>query len=365
MRKSRVPPVVSLNGCTGVFRAGDKMRVFPIATAIICLFSISCWNSLAEASDAPNTPPPGASAGDLGLEPLVDDLSRQDLFAEVTAASINENGEVSGADISWFSLWGPFRFPNDVDFDVALQKPRSNSIFGVDISHYTPLSFPLENLRQKKVRFVYMKATQGTRYVDDHFAQFWARAGNLPQGSEVHRGAYHFLSAGDSAVDPHDWGVAQGKTFVKVILANKGLKKTDLPPVVDLEWDKASLDGPDRWAGRTPDQIIEIIQGFMGQVKSDLGVTPVIYTARAWWNERIRSEALVEKLKDYLLWGADYSRKSRASEEPKTINGHAWALWQFTSGATMAIGFSKAFDANVFEGDEDSFYKLFKTERFQ
>jgi lysozyme len=320
----------------------------------------------AHAEDASSTAPPsGTSAADLGLQDLTDDLSRQDLFSEVKTASINQEGAVSDSDITFFNLWGPFRFPNDVDFDAALQKPRDNSIFGVDISHYTSLGFPIENLRQKKVRFVYMKATQGTGYLDDHFAQFWARAGSLPQGSEVHRGAYHFLSAGDPTTPPRAWGAAQAKTFVKVIHANKGLRKTDMPPVVDLEWDKASANGPDRWAQRSPSDILEVVLGFVEQVKSDLGVAPMVYTARSWWSERIGSDAMVDKLSGYPLWDADYSRRARASEIPKTIHNQAWALWQYTDGATMAIGFSKPFDANIYKGDEASFYKTFHVEQFQ
>jgi lysozyme len=330
-----------------------------VIAAILMPVGISC----ARAADASAAPPPGTSAAELGLEDLTDDLSRQDLFADVKTASIDEQGPVSDTDITFFNLWGPFRFPNDVDFDVALQKPRENSIFGVDISHYTSLGFPIENLRQKKIRFVYMKATQGTRYLDDHFAQFWARAGG--QDVKVHRGAYHFLSAGDPAAPPRAWGAAQAKVFVKVIVANKGLRKTDLPPVVDLEWDKASADGPDRWAQRSPNDIIEVVLGFLEEAKADLGVTPMVYTARSWWNERIKSEAMIAKLSAYPLWGADYSRRSRASEIPKTIQQQAWALWQYTDSATMAIGFSKPFDANIFKGDDASFYQTFRVEKFQ
>lgn len=329
--------------------------------------SLNCIEmSSAHADEAsPAAGSSGTSAADLGLETLADDLSRQDLFAEIKTASINEEGALTDADTTFFSLWGPFRFPNDVDFDVALQKPRENSIFGTDVSHYTSMAFPIENLHQKKVRFIYMKATQGTRYLDDHFARFWARAGSLPPGAEVHRGAYHFLSAGDPSAPPREWGVEQAKTFVKVIRANNGLRKTDMPPVVDLEWDKASANSPDRWTQRSPSDIIEVVLGFVGEVRSDLGVTPMVYTARAWWDAAIKSEAMVDQLAGYPLWGADYSRRSRASEIPKTIHGQGWALWQYTDGATMAIGFNTPFDANVFKGDEATFYKTFQVEKFQ
>lgn len=339
------------------------MRV-AIGAGILLAFLNSPFINSAYA-DASDSPPSGTNASELGLETLSDDLSRQDLFKIIEAAAKAENGPLTDAEVTFFSLHGPFGFPDDADVDASTHQPRKDSIFGADISHYTPLAFPIENLQQKKIRFVYMKATQGTRYLDDHFAQFWARAGGLPQGAEVHRGAYHFLSAGDPSTPPREWGAEQAKVFIKVIKANKGLRKTDMPPVVDLEWDKASANGPDRWAQRSPDDIIEVVLGFLEQVKSDLGVVPMVYTARSWWQERIKSETMVDKLAGYQLWGADYSRMAQASESPKTIHQQSWGLWQFTDRATLKIGFNQPFDANIYKGDEASFYKTFAIEKFQ
>lgn len=333
----------------------------------LLISSLCCAPFLVSGVWAEETPNADLSADkaikDLGFEVLTGDSSRQELFENVKTALLTEEGPQTNGETSWFNLNGPFKFPDDVGVDKVLKAPRVNSIFGVDLSHYTSRDFPIEDLRSNGARFVYMKTTQGARYVDDHFADFWRRAADLPPGKEVHRGAYHFLSAGDPGVTARDWGIAQAKTFVAVIRANKGLRKTDMPPVVDLEWDRTPND-PDRWSQREPDDIIEVVLGFLEQVKGDLGVAPMIYTARSWWNGRIKSEAKIDKLSGYRLWGADYSRLSRASETPKPIHHSSWAMWQFTSAAKMASGFTPGFDANIFKGSEDQFYQTFGMARF-
>ncbi|MDR5766155.1 MULTISPECIES: GH25 family lysozyme [unclassified Caballeronia] len=338
-------------------------------TIIVCLLGNAPFTVLAQnpvPSGAPaTTEPTDTSDTALGLTYLVDDLSRKDLFSIIKNADAMANPDEHAAGVRYFNLYGPFRFPNDVDFDSVLHRPRADSLFGVDISHHTASSFPIEKLRTKKAHFVYMKATQGTKFLDPKFASFWSRVGRLPKGSEVHRGAYHFLSSGDPRVSAGDWGTAQAETFIKVVNANGGLRPTDMPPVVDLEWDKAAKDAPDRWQYRTPPEIITMVKAFMVKVETELKRTPMIYTARSWWHERVGSESQFAALSNYPLWLADYSRKSRATEIPNTINGTHWALWQYTDAAKMAMGFDGDFDANVFKGKTQDFYSTLGVVEFK
>jgi lysozyme len=305
---------------------------------------------------AASAPPAGTDAAALGLTDLSNEPSRQDLFASIKAADAAENPADAAEGARFFNLYGPFRFPNDVEFDAALHKPRVESLFGIDISHYTQSSFPIEQLSAKGVLFLYMKATQGTGSLDGKFASFWARAGKLPKGSRVHRGAYHFLASGDPSTPAAAWGKSQAATFLKVLKANGGLLPTDMPPVVDLEWDKASANGPDRWQNRKREDIIAMISAFLAEVKQATGRTPMIYTAQSWWRERMGAEAQFAALAAYPLWLADYSKTSRGSEIPRTINRTPWALWQYTESATMAIGFNGSFDANIYKGPTAAFY---------
>lgn len=316
---------------------------------------------------APATPTDAAS---LGLIELTDDLSRQQLFGEIQAAdrngSANETARAEEATQT-FNLVGPFRFPGDTTYDSALNQPRVHSYFGVDISHYTTSAFPIELLKVRNVQFLYMKATQGARGLDSKFAYFWKRAGDLPNGKQVHRGAYHFLSAcqdTDCQLDPANWGKMQADTFVKVIRANGGLLPTDMPPVVDLEWDKATRTAPDRWQNYAAKDIAAVVDAFVTEVQAQLHRTPMIYTTRAWWNQRMIAMPMTATMKRTPLWLADYSKSSRASEVPRTIGDAKWALWQFSDAGTMATGFNDAFDTNIYKGSLPALYKTLDVEEF-
>ncbi|MCK4120447.1 glycoside hydrolase family 25 protein [Ralstonia nicotianae] len=341
-------------------------RYIAAVTMLLAIVSTTHAQSQPSAAASSNASDlPGTSAAALGLAELSNELSRGDLFALIRQADAVADPKGAEQAVQYFNLYGPFRFPNDVEVDAVEMKPRQDSLFGVDVSHYTSFAFPIEQLHAKKVRFVYIKATQGADYLDPKFSNFWSRAGKLPKGSQVHRGAYHFLSSGDPSVSAKEWGKAQAATFVKVIKANGGLLPTDMPPVVDLEWDKAKRDAPDRWAKREPTEIIEMVSVFLFAVEAELHRKPMIYTARAWWRERIGSESLFGALSSYPLWLADYSKSSRASEVPNSINGARWALWQYTETATMAIGFKAPFDANIFKGKTDAFYSLLGVAEFK
>jgi lysozyme len=307
--------------------------------------------------------PQGTSPQELDLPELTDDPKPQDLFAMVVAAAAKEDPAGVQESTQNFALYGPFRFPNDTTYDIVEHRDRSNSIFGIDISHWTVPSFPVEQLAARNVAFLYMKATQAGG-VDGSFARFWQRSGNLSGSKRIHRGAYHFLTCGDPKVPGEEWGRLQANTFIKVVEANGGLLATDMPPAADLEWDVTKREH-DRWVCREPDEIIATVQAFLREVKNRLRRTPILYTSRAWWRERLGSESGFAALSTYPIWVADYSQTSRASEIPPGINDTKWVLWQFTDSATMAIGFNAGFDASIFKGSPDSFLSTLGVGAFQ
>jgi lysozyme len=336
--------------------------------SVVCVFAVLTVAEHGYAQIAAPASPTDAAS--LGLTELTDDLSRQQLFGEIQAADrkggANETARAEEATQT-FNLVGPFRFPGDTAYDSALNKPRVDSYFGVDISHYTTSAFPIDFLKVRNVQFLYMKATQGAQGLDGKFAYFWKRAGDLPYGKQVHRGAYHFLSAcrdTDCQLDPANWGKRQADTFVKVIRANGGLLPTDMPPVVDLEWDKLTRTAPDRWQNYEAKDIAAVVDAFVTEVLGQLHRAPMIYTARVWWNERMNAMPMTATMKRTPLWLADYSKSSRASEDPRTIGGAKWALWQFTDAGTMATGFNDSFDTNIYKGSLPALYKMLEVKEF-
>lgn len=233
-------------------------------------------------------------------------------------------------------------------------------MFGIDISHHVDPKVPFQTLMSSKVSFVYAKATQGTRFKDGKFGSFWKTLGDLPQENKIHRGAYHFLTADH---DPE----AQAATFLKFIASHGGLQNTDMPPVLDLEWEIYNQGAEDKWKSLTPDQIVPKALVWLKLIKEETGRTPLLYTSYVWWRERGIPDSKLDELigDNYGIWIADYSLSGRAVEVPKVPSGKPWALWQFTDKAQLPSPYRQGLDATIFKGTEDRFYELFGVKKFQ
>ena len=288
-------------------------------------------------------------------KPLTDEPSRADLFLRVVQSYQEDSGQAmpTESEAKSFAFHNAFLFPHDVEFDVDGSK-RKNSLFLIDISHYTDKSIALNRMRAQGVIGVYTKASQSVDYRDPTFAYFWKALGDLSGSSKVYRGAYHFLS---SSTD----GEAQAKAFIKLINENGGALADDMPPVVDLEWDIKRGSPDDGWSKRSPDQIMSSVLAFLKYVEANGGPMkkPMIYTAKSWWTGRMGGEANFAQLKGYKIWIADYSKSSQATENPRVPNSSGFDIWQFTENAKLSVGYPKALDANVFKGTEDQFKAQF------
>ncbi|MBY5775951.1 glycoside hydrolase family 25 protein [Rhizobium johnstonii] len=278
---------------------------------------------------------------------LTDDTSRATLFEdEIVPARLAENEKLESDPTISLNIPKEFWFPDDAKFDKVLNKPRDQTLFGVDISHHNgKVSF--KNFRLQHISFVYMKATQGVRFKDGKFGTYWSDIAALEETSRLYRGAYHFLSANGSAED-------QAKSFVDYITLHGGLKPGDLPPCLDLEWDRTSTN-PDQWRGQDPDAILTKTLKWLKIVEDRTGRKPILYTARSWWRERIKDEKALARFDGYHVWIADYSTSHKAAEKPAIINGKEQKLWQFTDNALMATGYNRGIDGNIYYGTPDTF----------
>jgi lysozyme len=282
-------------------------------------------------------------------QPLVDEPSRADLFARFIVPKAKDQDDQARAS----ALLGPFVFPVDTTYDKTRNRPRANAIFGIDISHYEGTNIQFDQLKQQNVRFVYAKATQGIGYKDGRFEEYWAALAALPPDKRVSRGAYHFLSSsGDS--------IAQADRFLKFLEENGGLKSGDLPAVLDLEWDIATKNGPDRWQGQHPDEILDKVLAWLKRVEEKTGKTPIVYTAKAWWRDRGVAEEKFARLSHYKVWVADYSKSSHAVEIPVVPNNSHFDLWQFTEQAQLSTGYGGKLDANIYYGNDKKFVSDFQ-----
>ena len=93
-------------------------------------------------------------------------------------------------------------------------------IKGVDVASYQG-EIDWNVLSSQKISFAFIKATEGSSYVDEYFTYNFGEA----QKTSLSVGAYHFFSY-DSE------GKTQAENFINTVAAFEGM----LPPVIDLEF---------------------------------------------------------------------------------------------------------------------------------
>ncbi|GIH13392.1 GH25 family lysozyme [Rugosimonospora africana] len=157
---------------------------------------------------------------------------------------------------------------------VAPAAPVGYPVTGVDVSsndHTGGRSIDWAGQARAGVKFAYVKATEGTGYVNPYFDSDYHAAKN--QGIFV--GAYHF--ARPDRGNP----VGQADALVNnAQYANDGLT---LVPFLDIEWPYAALGLPACW-GLSTAQMSAWIGAFVNEVQARIGKPPMIYTNSNWWN---------------------------------------------------------------------------------
>jgi GH25 family lysozyme M1 (1,4-beta-N-acetylmuramidase) len=208
------------------------------------------------------------------------------------------------------------------------------SIRGVDLSHYNDANLNFEALKDNQIRFVYLKATQGAGYYDNHFKHYLenARKANLAVG------AYHFFS----------WCVPAEQQF-QIIKSKVPLDDNLLPIGIDVEW-MMGRNGPNNTCSdfnfikSNLHELLKLTQDYFGKV-------PVIATAKAFTDQY---PIIDDSFNNYPLWVMDLNRNHGAVGKPSLPGNNPWSLWLFTDKAKFT-NVEGSFDLNVFFGSEDDF----------
>ena len=213
----------------------------------------------------------------------------------------------------WRALYGDANYPDGYE------------IRGIDISHYQgKIDWDqLENAMIKKspIRFIVMKATEGSTRVDPSFNE------NFSQAREYGyiRGAYHFWSNKSSAR-------SQAYFFLK----NVPLEEGDLPPVLDVEHKPAD---------KSVEDFQRDILTWLHIVEDRYHVKPIIYTYYKFRMNYLSSPVF----DDYPYWIAHYY-------VDKIEYKGEWKFWQHTDAGKLP-GIKGYVDFNIYNG---SFYDLKK-----
>lgn len=150
---------------------------------------------------------------------------------------------------------------------------------GIDVSKHNGIIKWNEVAKDKKIQFVYVRATVGKSMVDRLYHR--NVSGARKEGLKV--GSYHFFTSKSSATE-------QFSHFKSV--AKK--EKQDLIPVLDVEED--GIKG--KWHGR---QLQDSVRVFAELVKKHYGKYPIIYS-----NEHFYNKELGVAFNRYYLFVANY-----------------------------------------------------------
>lgn len=135
---------------------------------------------------------------------------------------------------------------------------------GIDVSAYQG-NVDWSSQWNSGVRWAYTKATEGTYYKNQYFAQQY----NGSYSAGMIRGAYHFANpAGASGKAQADWFINHGGGWTA--------DGYTLPGALDVEG---------TCYGKSPTAMVGWITSFVDEYKLKEGRTPVIYTNRSWWQD--------------------------------------------------------------------------------
>lgn len=167
---------------------------------------------------------------------------------------------------------------------------------GIDVSKHQGSINWEELKRNAKIKFVYIKATEGSNYVDPRYKENIRNA--RKHGFRV--GSYHYFTDLSSAR-------MQFQNFIQ----NANRDEQDLIPVIDVE--KRS-----KW---TPQQLRDSVKVFADLIEDYYGCKPLIYTFETFFNKN-----LGKAFEKYPIFIAKYPK----GQEQPNINGVKWVLWQFS-----------------------------------
>jgi len=207
---------------------------------------------------------------------------------------------------------------------------RDYPVRGVDIARYQG-DIDWGVIASQNVSFAYIKATEGSSYIDPYFAR------NLEGAlqTSLYAGAYHFFSF-DSP------GANQAAHFIETVPKDDRL----LPPVVDFEfYGGKGRNPPDK------EKTVKELSDMLNILTGHYGKTPVIYVTKDTYDLYIAGG-----FAEYPIWYRDVFKTPRISD------GRAWTFWQFSNRHRIKgyTGVEKYIDFNVFNGSMEKFKEFAK-----
>ena len=172
---------------------------------------------------------------------------------------------------------------------------------GLDTSHWT---YPTDwsHWKNRDRIFTYIKATEGTNWIDNRWQQHYNEADGF------YKGQYHYFRA--------QWnGASQAQNMFET---TKNVL-WDMTPAVDVERYNNLGFSKAVFAARLRNCLVEVERLFEKR--------PIIYTSRSMWHQLVGS---VSWASAYDLWCAHYTTYP-VPLLPDDWKGAGYRMWQYTS----------------------------------
>jgi GH25 family lysozyme M1 (1,4-beta-N-acetylmuramidase) len=197
--------------------------------------------------------------------------------------------------------------------EIQAGRPAGYPVGGIDLSSHDHRLFGVHWRTEVAAgsQFVYVKATEGTTYVNPNFVADYSAA------RAVHRYVGAYVYARPDLGDP----IGQAEHFLRH--ARFARDARTLVPFVDLEWPYRM--GTDNCYNLNPKQLRAWIRAFINRIAAGIGRKPMIYTNTYWWNPCTGNDT---SYGDHPLDIANYTKK-----QPRLPAGWTtFALWQYLPG---------------------------------
>lgn len=197
------------------------------------------------------------------------------------------------------------------------------SIYGIDVSHHQGnIEWnKVDNWNNKKIDFVYVKATEGSSYIDPKYHL------NIKGAKEkgILVGSYHYFRTTSSPEQ-------QFLHFKNIV--DKDLQ--DLIPMIDLEENKTL----------NSEEYNERVEKFLDLVKKYIGKKPILYSTQRFYNTHFKNRYI-----SYYWNVARYNTK----KQPNLLDNNKITVWQF-SDKSQVYGIPKPVDLNIIYKDHNLDY---------
>jgi lysozyme len=195
---------------------------------------------------------------------------------------------------------------------------EKNSTIGVDVSSYQA-NIDMNLLKKQNIKFIYIKATEGSKAKDDKFSENWENAKNM----ELLSGAYHFFSY-DSE------GKTQAENFISTVGDDISGR---LLPAVDVEYYGDKEKNPPK-----REDVIRELKVFLDILEEEYGVKPLIYTRTDIYDNYLKGE-----FDEYKKWISSLYTPLGWNYKDD------WYIWQYLNRGELEgyTGGEKYIDLNI------------------